>query len=187
MNTKDCFKLGKFTKPFRYQGEVILWMDVDDRSPYSNIKVVWVEERKSLVPYMITKLKPHNDRFVAKIEGVNSEQGAKSICGKDVYLPISELPKLNNYQFYFHEVSGWTVLDLNTGEEVGKIQQVLNNGPYPMLDVDREGVELILPLPENFKLEVERENKILKVEIPVGLVEVFTEDDDECDEDIFPQ
>ena len=56
-----------------------------------------------------------------------------------------------------------------------------------MLDVDREGVELILPLPENFKLEVERENKILKVEIPVGLVDVFTEDDDECDEDIFPQ
>ena len=56
-----------------------------------------------------------------------------------------------------------------------------------MLDVDREGVELILPLPTNFKVKIERENKILKVEIPVGLVDVFTEDDDECDEDIFSQ
>ena len=136
---------------------------------------------------MITKLKPHKDRFVATIEGVDSEQGAKSICGKDVYLPISELPKLNNSQFYFHEVPGWTVVDLNTGEEVGEIKQVLDHGPYPMLDVDREGVELILPLPTNFKVKIERENKILKVEIPVGLVDVFTEDDDECDEDIFPQ
>jgi len=187
MNTKDCFKLGKFTKPFRYHGEVILWMDVDDRSPYSKIKVVWVEERISLVPYMITKLKPHKDRFVATIEGVNSEQGAKSICGKDVYLPISELPKLNNSQFYFHEVPGWTVVDLNTGEEVGEIEQVLDHEPYPMLEVNRDGVELILPLPANFIVEVERENKILKVEIPDGLVQVFTKNGGENDEDIFQQ
>ena len=187
MNTKDCFKLGKFTKPFRYYGEVILWMDVDDCSSYSNRKVVWVEKGESLVPYMITKLKPHKDRFVATIEGVNSEQGAKSICGKDIYLPISQLPKLNNSQFFFHEVPGWTVVDFNTGEEVGEIQQVLDHGPYPMLDVDREGVKLILPLPANFKVEVLRETKILKVEIPDGLIDVFTEDRGESDEDVIPE
>ena len=49
MNKQDCFQLGKFTKPFRYSGEVILWMDVDDKKFYADTKVVWVEERKQLI------------------------------------------------------------------------------------------------------------------------------------------
>jgi len=99
MNVKDGFILGRFTKPFRYYGEVILWMDVDDSSPYSGIEVVWVEERKQLVPYIILKLKPHKDRFVAVVEGVDTEEAARALCGKSVYLPNSELPKLKSDKF----------------------------------------------------------------------------------------
>jgi 16S rRNA processing protein RimM len=173
MNIKDCFQLGKFTKPFRYSGEVILWMDVDDSTPYRGVKVVWVEERKQLVPYLINKLKKHNDRFVAHVEGITSEEAAKALCGKDIYLPISELPDLGDDHFYFHEVGGWNVVDLNTGDSIGVAIQVLDHGPYPMLEVDQNGTILILPLPKNFKIEVERENKTLKVEIPEGLIDVF--------------
>ena len=173
MNTKDCFQLGKFTKPFRYSGEVILWMDVDDSSPYRGVKVVWVEERKQLVPYMINKLKPHKDRFVAHIEGVKTEEAAKALCGKDVYLPISELPKLGSDHFYFHEVAGWSVEDLKSGDTIGEVVQVLDHGPYPMLEVDLNGIILILPLPKNFKIKVDRDQKIIRVEIPEGLIDVF--------------
>jgi 16S rRNA processing protein RimM len=42
-----------------------------------------------------------------------------------------------------------------------------------MLEVESNGEELILPLPENFKIEVDRENKVLRVEVPDGLVDVF--------------
>ena len=188
MNIKDCFQLGKFTRPFRYFGEVILWMDVDDSSPYKGIKIVWVEEKKSLVPYMINKLTPHKDRFVAKIEGIESEEAAKALCGKDIYLPISELPRLDNKHFYFHEVVCWTVCDLKSGDYLGKITRVLDYGPYPMLEVDHNGVEVILPLPKDFKVLVDRELKILKVEVPEGLMYVFTNDgyEEVDDEDIFP-
>ena len=188
MNIQDCFQLGKFTKPFRYYGEVILWMDVDDSSPYRDIKVVWVEERKSLVPYIVNKLKPHKDRFVATIDGVNSEEAAKALCGTDLYLPIKELPELDEKQFYFHEVEGWTVFDLNSGDCLGQITRVLDHGPYPMLEVENDGLEVILPLPKDFKILVDRELKILKVEVPEGLMNVFTNDgyEEVEDEDIFP-
>ena len=163
-------------------------MDVDDSSPYKGIKIVWVEEKKSLVPYMINKLTPHKDRFVAKIEGIESEEAAKALCGKDIYLPISELPKLDNKHFYFHEVVCWTVCDLKSGDYLGQITRVLDYGPYPMLEVDHNGVEVILPLPKDFKILVDRELKILKVEVPEGLMYVFTNDgyEEVDDEDIFP-
>ena len=189
MNIKDCFKLGKFTKPFRYHGEVVLWMDVDNSEPYKGLKVVWAEEKKTLVPYIITKLKPHKDRFVATIEGINSEDGAKALCGKNIYLPLSELPVLNENHFYFHEVKGWDVKDLNQDILLGQISRVLDYGPYPLLEIESDGTEIILPLPNDFKILVDRDKRVLKVEIPEGLVEVFknTGEEEPDDEEIFPQ
>lgn len=182
MNKQDCFQLGKFTKPFRYSGEVILWMDVDDKKPYAETKVVWVEEKKHLVPYMIEKLKSHKDRYVAKVSGIETEEAARTLCGKDVYLPVSDLPDLDNKTFYFHEVPGWTAVNLSTGDEIGQIVQVLDHGPYPLLEVDLNGTEVLLPLPQNFKVEVDRKEEKLLIEIPEGLVEVF-ENPGENDED----
>ena len=173
MNKKNGFILGKLTKPFRYSGELVLWMDVDDAVPYTGIKLIWLEMRKQLVPYSIIKLKPHNDRFVVKLENVDTESGARELSGKDIYLPSEMLPELDGEKFYFHEVPGWTVIDLENGTELGEVMRVIDHGPYPMLEVESNGEELILPLPENFKIEVDRENKVLRVEVPEGLVDVF--------------
>jgi len=107
------------------------------------------------------------------LENVDTESGARELSGKDIYLPSEMLPKLDGEKFYFHEVPGWTVVDLENGTELGEVVRVIDHGPYPMLEVDSNGEELILPLPENFKIEVDRENKILKVEVPEGLVDVF--------------
>lgn len=173
MNKKNCFILGKLTKPFKYSGELILWMDVDDAGLYQEIRLIWLEMRQQLVPYSIIKLKPHNDRFIVKLEGVNTEVGAKELCGKDIYLPSEMLLELDDGTFYFHEVPGWTVVNIEGGEELGEVLRVIDHGPYPMLEVENDGTELILPLPENFKIEVDRKNKVLKVEVPEGLVDVF--------------
>jgi 16S rRNA processing protein RimM len=183
MNKNDGFILGRITKPFRYSGELILWMDVDSSVPYKGIKLIWLEMRKQLVPYSILKLKPHKDRFVVQLEGVNTEDAARGLCGKDVYLHIKQLPELKENKFYFHEVPGWTVIDLGSGAELGTIKRVLDHGPYPMLEVEQEGVELILPLPDNFKIEVDRVKERLKVEVPEGLVEVFLNPGKRADEE----
>jgi len=99
MNKNAGFILGKITKPFRYSGELILWMDVDDAGPYRGIKLIWLELRKQLVPYSILKLKPHKDRFVVQLNGVNSEEAARELCGKDIYFPIEQLPEMKGNIF----------------------------------------------------------------------------------------
>jgi len=173
MNKKNGVIFGKLTKPFRYSGELVLCMAVDNASLYTGIKLIWLEMRKQLVPYSIIKLKPHNDRFVVKLENVDTESGDKELSGKDIYLPREMLPELDGKKFYFHEVPGWTVIDLENGTELGEVMRVIDHGHYPMLEVESNGEELILPLPENFKIEVDRENKVLRVEVPEGLVDVF--------------
>ena len=39
-------------------------------------------------------------------------------------------------KFYFHEVQGWTAVDRSTSKAIGTILHVVDQGAYPMLEVD---------------------------------------------------
>ena len=39
MDKKDCFYLGKITKPFGYKGELVFWFDVDEPLNYKEYEL----------------------------------------------------------------------------------------------------------------------------------------------------
>ena len=50
MEIKDCFQLGKITKPFGYKGEVVFFLDVDEPMDYAEMDSVFVEVGGKLLP-----------------------------------------------------------------------------------------------------------------------------------------
>ena len=180
MNRDACFLLGKITKPHSFKGEVVLWMDVDDPEPYRNVETLWVEQHGTLVPYMLKSLKSHKDRFVAHLHDVTTEAQAKALAGKDIWLPLSELPPIDEGKFYFHEVQGWTLVDAATEEAVGTVMHVVEHAAYPMLEVDFDGNgQGFVPLPEHVKVDVRRDQRVLAVELPAGLLDVYLKSDED--------
>ena len=185
MNQDQCFLLGKITKPFSFKGEVVLWMDVDDSSAYLQLTTLWIPQQGILVPYAVQHLKPNKDRFVVRLADVTTEEQAKGLAGKDVWLPLQEMAPLPDGKFYFHEVQGWTAVDRASGNAVGTIVHVVDQGAYPMLEVDfGEGNVGFVPLPEHVQVEVQREAQTLVVDLPDGLLDVYTstEDSDEFED-----
>ena len=179
MNQDDCFLLGKITKPHSFKGEVVLWMDVDDTTPYRGVQMLWVAQQNILVPYMVESLKPRKDRFVAKLADVTTEAQAKALAGKDVWLPLTDMAPLPEGKFYFHEVQGWTAVDRASDEAVGTILHVVDQGAYPMLEVDfGEGNTGFIPLPEHVTIDVKRDAQTLVLDLPDGLLDVYLGKDD---------
>lgn len=192
MNQDQCFLLGKITKPFSFKGEVVLWMDVDDSADYLDVKTLWIPQQGMLVPYSVESLKPNKDRFVVRLADVTTEEQAKNLAGKDVWLPLSEMAPLPEGKFYFHEVQGWTAVDRATGKDVGVVVHVVDQGAYPMLEVDfGEGVTGFVPLPEHVNVEANREAQTLVLDLPEGLLDVYLGDSeglegDDSDEGEWP-
>ena len=185
MNQDACFLLGKITKPFSFKGEVVLWMDVDDPEAYLEVRTLWIPQQGILVPYAVEHLRPNRDRFVVRLADVTTEDQAKMLSGKDVWLPLSEMAPLPEGKFYFHEVQSWTAVDRSTGKAIGTILHVVDQGAYPMLEVDfGEGNVGFVPLPEHVQVEVQREAQTLVVDLPDGLLDVYTssEDSDELED-----
>ena len=179
MNQDQCFLLGKITKPFSFKGEVVLWMDVDDKAAYMDVTTLWIPQQSILVPYAVESIKVNKDRFVVRLSDVNTEDQAKGLAGKDVWLPLSDMAPLPEGKFYFHEVQGWTAVDRASDEAVGTILHVVDQGAYPMLEVDfGEGNTGFIPLPEHVTIDVKRDAQTLVLDLPEGLLDVYLGKDD---------
>ncbi len=90
----------------------------------------------------------------------------------DMYLPLSSLPKLTGNRFYFHEVIGFKVIDDRLGE-IGTCKEFMELTNNPLMQVDHDGTEILIPASQQFVTKVDRENKTLYVTTPEGLVDLY--------------
>ena len=173
MRKEECFYLGKIAKKFSFKGEVLVYLDTDEPELYENMESVFVEFNKNLVPYFIESSSLHKNDFLrVQFEDVDSEEEADSILGCAVYLPLNMLPKLEGNRFYFHEVIGFEIEDKRLGI-FGIIQSINDTTAQPLFEVLNGEVELLIPMIDQFLVEIDRKNKKVIMDLPEGLLEIY--------------
>lgn len=173
MRKEDCFYLGKIAKKFSFKGEVLIYLDTDEPELYEDMESVFVDFNKNLIPFFIVNSNLHKNDFLrVKFEDVDNEAAADEIIGREVYLPISMLPKLEGNKFYFHEVIGFDIEDKRLGV-FGKIVSVNDSSAQPLFEVVNGTVEILVPMIDQFLVKIDRENKKVIMDLPEGLVEMY--------------
>ncbi len=173
MRKDECFYLGKIAKKFSFKGEVLIYLDTDEPEMYEDLESVFVEFNKNLVPFFIEKSQLHKGDFLkVRFEDVDTEEEADKLIGCEVYLPLSMLPKLEGNKFYFHEVIGFDVVDNRLGN-IGKIVSINDSAAQPLFEIENDGVEILIPMIDDFIVEVNREKKTIYLNTPVGLVDLY--------------
>ena len=171
MNISDCYCLGRITKPWGVKGQLVLFLDVDSPDDYLDLDSAFVEIKGQLVPHFFHIDNINGNKAVATFEDLTPEQ-AGALVGHELYLPLDLLPKLDGNRFYFHEVIGFTVIDERLGE-IGTCQDFLEVSNNPIMQVNHNGTEILIPASQQFVTQVDRENRILHVSTPEGLVEIY--------------
>jgi 16S rRNA processing protein RimM len=92
--------------------------------------------------------------------------------GREMFLPASELPALIGKQFYFHEIEGFSVIDMNFGE-LGVLESVLDLQHQILFQIRYRGKEILVPAVDETIKEIDKENKILRIEAPEGLIDIY--------------
>ena len=82
------------------------------------------------------------------------------------------LPKLTGNKFYFHEIIGFTLLDSIHGD-IGKVESVNDTTSQALFEVLKDGKQLLIPINDEIITKVDRENKIIHVTTPLGLVDLY--------------
>ncbi|HCA07493.1 ribosome maturation factor RimM [Chryseobacterium sp.] len=172
MRKEDCYLLGKITRRHGLAGNVILKLDTDQPELYNKLESIFVEINGLLVPFFIDRTSwSKNDALNIAFKN-SSETLVDQSLGKSVYLPLATLPKLSGKQFYYHEIIGFDILDENDNE-CGVIRSVNDQTAQNYFVTNLDGKEVVIPIIKDWILEVNREERFIKMQLPEGLIDVF--------------
>jgi 16S rRNA processing protein RimM len=172
MRKEDCYFLGKITRRHGLAGNVILKLDTDQPELYNKLESIFVEINGLLVPFFIEKSSWSKSDALNIAFKNSSEAMVDQVLGKSVYLPLATLPKLSGKQFYYHEIIGYNIFDENDND-CGVIRSVNDQTAQNYFILGFEGREIVIPLIKDWILEVNREERFIKMQLPEGLMDVF--------------
>ncbi|GGF76207.1 ribosome maturation factor RimM [Wenyingzhuangia marina] len=173
MRKEDCFYLGKIVRKHSFKGEVVIKLDTDEPELYENMESVFVEHGKDLIPFFIEeRLLQKGNQLRVRFETVDTEQDADAIMNAGIYLPLSFLPKLTGNKFYFHEIIDFTAVDVEYGE-FGIIKGVNDTTAQPLFEIMNDGVEILIPMIDEFIKEIDRKGKRVVLQTPPGLIDMY--------------
>lgn len=126
-------------------------------------------------------------RFIIKFEDVQTIEQAEALRNTSIYLPLGELPELEEGQFYFHDVIGYQVVDEQHGA-LGTVKEFYDLPQQQLMVMDYLDQEMLVPVMDEIFLRADHEAKQLHVSLPEGLLEVYTQpsgpdEADDLDED----
>ena len=148
-------------------------LDTDQPEIYEHLDALFLDINNSLIPYFIERSQLHkSDLLRIKIEDVSSESAAEELLKKEVYLPLDLLPELEGNAFYYHEIIGFHVVDESFGS-VGLISGVNDSTAQVLLEIDRNGTEILIPLNDDIIRVVDRNKKTVTVHTPPGLIDLY--------------
>jgi 16S rRNA processing protein RimM len=175
MTLDACFQLGYIMKTHGTKGQVVAFFDVDFPEEYDELESVFLLINGKLVPFFIDDLNPQDrGRSIIRFEDVKTVADAEKLKGTAIYLPLNQLPDLEEDQFYFHEVIGYTVIDENLGE-LGTVATFFDLPNQDLLAMDYQGHEVLIPVQDEIVLRTNKEERKIYVNLPEGLLEVYTQ------------
>lgn len=130
----ELIVLGKITSVFGIKGWVKVYSYTD---PMENLLAypTW-QLRLNGQSKFIHKLdgRRHGKGLVAKLEGVDTPEDARLLSGAEILLSKAELPKLAEDEYYWNQLIGLTVVNLQ-GQLFGKVSSLLETGANDVLVV----------------------------------------------------
>ncbi len=173
IQVEDCFYLGYVKKTNGVQGAVELQLDVDDPVKYKKKESMLLMIKNSLTPFFIEQFSVRPKTVLVKFKGVQSATEAELLIGTSVYLPLTDLPPLKGKnKFYYHEVIGFTAIDINLGK-IGIIKDIVDLTAQPVIQIMAGEKEILVPLIDEFIVEVNKTNQEFTLNTPEGLVHMY--------------
>lgn len=170
----DLVQVGFITGAFGLQGWVKIRPHSATADALLSAKTFWLEApavstQAGLRVVKSLSAKVHGEDVVARLDGVEDRNASEALKGTVVKISRQLFPKLPDDEFYWLDLIGLTVINLQ-GENLGVVRDMMDNGAQSILRVaaadvsDAELVkhERLIPFVDHFVKEVKRdENKIV--------------------------
>ena len=170
----DYVHIGKIVAPHGVAGQIILEHALGKPIHFKGIDALFVEKNEgSFIPYFIQSATAKTDTIThLQIEGIQSREATSVLMSKKVWLPQDAFQKLVDKSSPL-ALLGYQVQQ--DGQDLGIIQEVIEQPHQLMVTILYKGQEAYIPLHEESLLGVDHAKKLVLVNLPDGLLDLYTE------------
>lgn len=167
----ELVAIAKIVRTRGLKGEVVadILTDFPERFEILN-DVTVVSESGERFELKIEKFWFQNGRVILKFAGFDSIESGEMLRNVEICVPESEAVELDADEYFDWELVGCKVETLD-GEQIGEVRELMRTGGTELLVVEGEAKEYLIPFATAICVEVDIENKLIKVDPPNGLLE----------------
>lgn len=171
----DITEAGVFNKPHGIKGEISATLDFD--IDLSAVRCIVMDVDGIFVPFFIASVRPKTaETYLITIDGIDSEQKARTLTGKSFYVLNSDIPDDDDADgedgFYVADLVGYTLVDSEAGE-VGEITDYNDATSNLLLIVTTpDGNEVYIPVADEYIDEIDPDTSTLHTTLPSGIIDL---------------
>ncbi len=164
-DSKDNYIIvGKVSGVFGVKGWVRVYSHTEPRDNILRYKTWFLEQRGQWVPFTLTSGRQHGKGIIAQLDGINDRDIAATLVQRKVAIDSSQLPELDNGEFYWRDLLGLEVHN-SDGTAFGKVVDFLETGSNDVLIARNGEVERLIPyIPEQVILDIDLDNAKITVD-----------------------
>jgi 16S rRNA processing protein RimM len=166
----DLVLVGHVTGAYGIHGWVRIKPYSADADALLHAKTWWLDKPG---PHDVDMMhaKTHGEDVVAQLMGVADRNAAEALKGATVQVRRSDFPPLADDEFYWIDLIGLAVENLQ-GESLGAVIDLMDNGAHPILrvaapaipDTEKKPQELLIPFVDQFVKTVDQTAKKITVD-----------------------
>jgi len=178
MRKEDCFELGYISKAHGYKGELIFLIKEGIKAELTKMESVFIEINGQMIPFFIDSCRETgNSAWIVKLHDIETEEKARQLVNHTLYLLLSLMPKKNKKKLEPVGLSGYKVIDDAKGD-IGLVSKVLEMPQQLILEIKLGSREILIPANEEIIYKIDHKNKIIYLDAPEGLIDIYLEGKD---------
>lgn len=166
----NFLRVGVITNTHGIKGEVKVFPTTDDVNRFKKLKQITLDTGKEHIELEVEGVKFFKQLVILKFKGIDNINEIEKYKGKDLLVTRENAVQLKKDEYFVYDIIGSTVIT-DTEEELGELVEVLATGANDVYVVkSKDDKEILLPSIKECILDVDVENKIIKVHIMPGLL-----------------
>jgi len=158
----DLIEIGKIANTHGIKGELRLDPWCDSLDVLCGFKKIYIDGSE----HKVLSAKPHKNQAIFKLEGLDDVNAAMAYKNKVVWGEVSGL-NLPEGSHLIRDLIGLSAIDVNSGQEFGKVTDVLNLPAHDVYEIVGEKKYLI-PAVKAFVMEIDIPGGFIKFNLIEG-------------------
>lgn len=171
---KNLIRVGYTKKPHGIKGEIKVQIEEEYLDDFLEAKVIFLEIKGKAVPYFITEAREGNE-IIIKLEDITTREMAMEIAGKELSLREEDLQipesESDDEVVNFTQLIGFQIEDIEWGP-IAVIEDVIEYPQQILAIITHQSREVLIPLHPTFIKDILPDQKIIKMELPEGILDL---------------